>query len=138
MKQSALAVVAILISLVQGCSTQKEPRVEDPQTSNLRRFTQAIRLCMDFKDHAPRDEAELKKWLGEIGEPGTPEEFMISPRDGLPYVVCYNQPLHREGKDIILVYEQKGVEGTRMVLTVAGRVKTLTEAEFATAKIANN
>lgn len=97
---------------------------------------QAFRLCEDFKNRGPKDEAELKHYLGQLGEPGTPEDFMISRRDKQPFVIYYGNAIHPDGGELVLVHEKDGAGGKRFVLTLGGNVKALTDEEFAKAKFA--
>src|SRR3954453_19530769 len=115
---SSLGLLAILVLGLAGCSQPR--RTEDPETTNLRRIYQAFRLCDDFKRRGPKDLDELKHWLGELGEPGTPEEFLISRRDGQPFVIYYGHSIRPEGGDVVLVHEKDGAEDKRYVLTLGG------------------
>ena len=78
----------------------------------------------------------MKHWLGELGEPGTPEEFLISRRDGQPFVIFYGNTINPAAGESVLAHEKDGAEGRRYVLTLAGHVKPLSDAEFAKAKFA--
>jgi hypothetical protein len=131
-----LVLVAVVGAGPGGCSTKPPPRTEDPDTTNLRRIYQAFRTCEDFKNRGPLDVGELKRWLGELGEPGTPDEFLISRRDGQPFVICYGQSIDPKHGDIILAHEKDGADGKRYVLTLGGSVKPFTDAEFAKARFA--
>jgi len=127
---SSLGLLAILVLGLAGCSQPR--RTEDPETTNLRRIYQAFRLCDDFKHRGPKDADDLKHWLGELGEPGTPEEFLISRRDGKPFVVLYGtSPNAKEG---ILAYEAEGKEGKRLVLTREGSIQQWSDEEVAAKK----
>jgi hypothetical protein len=130
----SLGLLAIIVVGLAGCS--KPLRTEDPDTTNLRRIYQAFKLCEDFKRRGPKDAEELKHWLGELGEPGTPEEFVISRRDKQPFVIFYGHTIHPTGGEVVLVHEKDGVEGKRFVLTLGGNVKALSDEEFAKARFA--
>src|SRR4051794_4448458 len=94
-----LSFLAVIVLGLAGCSAKPSPKRENPDTTNLRRIYQAFRLCEDFKQRGPRNVDELKHWLGELGEAGTPEEFMISRRDGQPFVIFYGNSLNPAGGD---------------------------------------
>jgi hypothetical protein len=126
--------VALIVLGLAGCA--KPRRTEDPDTTNLRRLYQAFRLCDDFKRRGPKDLAELKHYLGELGEKGTPDEFLISRRDGQPFVIFYGNTIQTEGGNVILAYEKEGKEGKRFVLTLGGSVMAITDEEFAKARFA--
>jgi hypothetical protein len=133
-----LALVAVIVWGPVGCSSRPTPRTEDPDTTNLRRIYQAFRICEDFKHRGPRDADELKHWLGQLGEPGTPEEFLISRRDGQPFVIFYGNAIDPQYGDIVLAHEKDGADGRRYVLTLGGSVKPFSDAEFAKAQFATN
>jgi hypothetical protein len=128
-----LSFITVIVLGLAGCSAAPPPRKENPDTTNLRRIYQAFRLCEDFKQRGPLDEAELKKWLGELGESATPDEMLISRRDGRPFVIYYGHSLDPAAGDFLLVHEKDGAEGKRYVLTLAGKVTSLADAEFADA-----
>jgi len=132
---SSLGLLAIIVLGLAGCS--KPPRTEDPDTTNLRRIYQAFRLCDDFKRRGPNDLDELKRWLGELGEPGKPEDFLISRRDGQPFVIFYGHAIRPEGGDVVLAHEKDGAADKRFVLTLGGSVKAMTDEEFAKARFAS-
>jgi hypothetical protein len=73
---------------------------------------------------------ELKPFLQKQGNPDT---LLRSPRDGELYTILYGveinpRKLNPESLPI-LAYEQKGVEGTHMVVTVFG-LANMSEAEL--------
>ena len=85
-----------------------------------------------FKDYLKALPAGQRKALGLEDL----EAAFISPRDGKPYVVLYGNrgdSLQRRaglhGQPIV-IYEQKGMEGNRLVATAAGAMGELSEAEF--------
>jgi len=133
---SRLSLLLVIVLGLAGCSSRPPPRTENPDTTNLRRIYQAFRLCEDFKQRRPQDVEELKHYLGELGEPGTPAEFLISKRDGQPFVIFYNNSINPAAGDVVLVHEKDGADGERYVLTLAGNVKSLSDAEFAKANLA--
>src|SRR3954463_12278108 len=104
---SRLSLLTVVVLGLAGCSGPP-PRREDPDTTNLRRIYQAFRLCEDFKRRGPLDVDELKRWLGELGEPGKPEEFLISRRDKQPFVIFYGHAINPAGGGVVLVHEKDG------------------------------
>ncbi len=125
---------ALVLLGLAGCSEEKPRRTEDPDTSNLRRIVQAIGICADVKERGPLDETELKHWLGQLGEPGTPDEFIVSRRDKQPFVVYYGHMINPAGGDTVLAHEKDGADGKRFVLTISGYVKAFSDEEFAKAR----
>ncbi len=82
----------------------------------------------------PRDKAELLKTL----ESDNPDETLTSPRDGKPFVICYNVDMYEvdwapPGVDPIIAYEQQG-DGTRWVISPPGRIHQMEEADFQKAR----
>ena len=102
-------------------------------SSNLRRIGQAFNLSEDRANRPIRNEDELKKWLGQLGEPGDPDSFLTSQRDGQPYVVYYGQKTDGDSRKI-LAHEKNGADGSRYVLTQSRSVKLLSDAEFGKAE----
>jgi hypothetical protein len=129
----ALLSVAWFLTALSGCSTKPEPKRENPNVSNLRRIRQAFDLCQDRAKRPVRDEEDLLKWLSNLGDPGDPATFLVSPRDGEPFVIFYGNRLDPENSTTILTHEKNGAEGTRFVLLISGSVKSMTDAEFAVA-----
>jgi hypothetical protein len=132
---SRLSLLTVIVLGLAGCSGPP-PRRENPETTNLRRIYQAFKICEDFKNRGPLDADELKHWLGELGEPGTPDEFLISRRDGQPFVIFYGNTINPGGGDVVLVHEKDGAEGKRYVLTLGGSVTSMSDEEFARARLA--
>jgi hypothetical protein len=83
--------------------------------------------------HPPKNVEELKPYLKEFGNP---EELLISPNDGEPYVVVWGVdtsrggPTEYQGMWQIIAYEKKGTGGKRAVTDVRGRPLTVPEADF--------
>jgi hypothetical protein len=131
-------VVALVLGITSltlaGCS--KPPKEEESAVKNLRKIVQAFSVA-EYKVHrAPRDEAELKRFLGETGVTGDLDQVLISPRDNQPYAIGYGARLEPEGMKTILAHEKDGVEGARWVLMLSGDVKLLPDEEFARAEFA--
>jgi len=85
----------------------------------------------------PRTRRNSKRFFGESGASGDPEQYLRSPRDNQPYVIIYGSPLDSDGRDIILAYEKDGLDGKRYVITLSRDVKLMTDEEFAGAKFAS-
>ena len=128
----ALTIAALALA---GCSKPPPPQ-EEPAVVNLRRIVQAFDVAEYKLRRAPKNEEELKRFIGETGATGDPDQILRSPRDGQPYVVLYGTPLDPDGRDTILAYEKDGVEGKRYVISLSRDVKLLAEDEFARAEFA--
>jgi hypothetical protein len=84
----------------------------------------------------PKSADELKPFLKAFGNP---EELLVSPSDGEPYVVIWGAnpqggPTEYKGMFPILAYERKGSSGGRAVTDVRGRPMTVPEDDFAKLK----
>jgi hypothetical protein len=90
-------------------------------------------VAMAFTDatgqlgHPPKSAEELKPFLKPFGDP---EELLVSPNDGKPYVVVWGAnptggPTDYKGMFPILAYEQQGASGKRAVTDIRGRPMTI-------------
>jgi uncharacterized lipoprotein len=131
--QSLVLLLAIL-ALV-GCSEAPKPK-RDPAHYNLYRIAQAYERAS--VNHPPQSVEQIKKILRECYPPDEAESILRSPRDGEPYVIIAGSRFDVESDGIILVYERRGSEGKRQVLTTARRYALLTDEEFARATFANS
>jgi hypothetical protein len=81
----------------------------------------------------PKNAEELKPFLKEFGEP---DELLVSPNDGQPYVVVWGANPTRGGpteyKQMfpILAYENKGTRGRRALTDIRGRPMTIPQEDF--------
>src|SRR5262249_28352707 len=82
---------------------------------------------------SPKNAEDLKPFLKEFGNP---EELLVSPNDGQPYVVVWGAnptrggPTDYQGMFPILAYERKGAGGKRAVTDIRGRPLTVPEADL--------
>lgn len=128
--------LTLVFFAVGGCS--KPPKPADPVATNLYLIAQAYDLHIADRHRPPQDEADLAKTLKTIDETRDPSEVLRSPRDGQPYVIVYGAPLDSSALDVVLAHEKDGAEGKRYVLTQAGYVKVLSDAEFTAAPMAKS
>jgi hypothetical protein len=131
---SVLALTMIALAL-GGCSKPQPPQ-EDPAVVNLRKIVLAFDVAEYKLRRAPKNEEELKRFFGETGATGAPDQYLRSPRDGQLYVVLYGTPLDPDDRSTILAHEKEGAEGKRYVITLSRDVRLLTEDEFARAEFA--
>jgi hypothetical protein len=81
----------------------------------------------------PKNAEELKPFLKEFGNP---EDLLVSPNDGEPYVVVWGVdptrggPTDYQGMWQIIAYEKKGSGGRRAVTDIRGRPLTVPEEDF--------
>jgi hypothetical protein len=78
--------------------------------------------------HPPKNAEELKPFLKIFGDP---DEVLVSPNDGLPFVVRYGTKVGGVGGFPIVAYEQKGQDGKRYVANTQVRVWQVTDDELA-------
>ena len=128
-----LGLLLLLASLV-GCFS-KEPKVV-PLTgseTNLKNIVLAYMDAHESLHHPPKNAEELKPFLKRFGDP---DQLLISPNDGEPYVVIWGADLSRGGptpyKQMfpIFAYEKKGTGGQRAVTDVRGRPLTVPDEDF--------
>jgi hypothetical protein len=81
----------------------------------------------------PKDAEELKPFLKEFGNP---DELLISPNDGQPYVIVWGANPTRGGPTEyqqmfpILAYESAGTGGKRALTDIRGRPLTVPNEDF--------
>jgi hypothetical protein len=59
-----------------------------------------------------------------------PSKYVRSARDGEEFVVVWGLNLKSMPADTVLAYERSGVDGKRMVVTLNGEVREVSEDEF--------
>jgi hypothetical protein len=128
----------MLLAATAGCGGTSD-LVVSKHASHVRKLTSLYALASSTLKHAPRDEPEFKQALATLQvapekyEVGSIDELFTSERDGQPLVVVYGAA--RKGSDIV-VYEQSGVDGTRLVGHRIGKIEELDEAAFSSLGLA--
>ena len=129
----AYLIVLFLSLTICGCG-QGDPLVVDkaldPTHGNFIQISAAYRqYCNDNGKGLPSD----KEFLVALAKEGKPDEILKG-RDGQPVVVCYgvnmNEALPWAKTVGVLAYEKQGVGGKRMVLSTAGSISEMDDAEF--------
>jgi hypothetical protein len=128
------AVVAGFLTASAGCWSS-EPHVVPLSNSekNLSRIATAYIDAHEKLGRPPKSVDDLKPSLKEAG---TPEDVLISPNDGEPYVVIWGVdpsrggPTDYQGMWQILGYEKRGKGGKRAVTDIRGRPMTVPDADF--------
>lgn len=119
--------------ILVGCG-KEPPIVQQSETENLSRVLQAYAEAAGTLGRPPRNMGELRPYLEKQGDP---EKFLSSPRDGKPYEIRWGVSMRGFSPDVklpaILAYEQDGLHGERVVLTVSGAM-LMTDAVFERAK----
>ncbi len=125
---------AVLLAGLTGCGSGTNVI---PLTSSEKNLTYIALAYVDAHSqlrHGPKNADELKPFLKPYGEP---DQLLVSPSDGEPYVVVWGADPSRGGpteyKQMfpILAYERKGVGGRRAVTDIRGRPMTVPDEDFA-------
>ena len=127
-----VALAFLLFMATTGCNS--EPQIvegELPETqARLMDIQLAYSRFIEQAGRPPRNEKELLRTL----ESQNPEETLVSPRDGQPFVICYGVSFYevnwaKPNSTPIIAYEQQG-DGTRWVLSPPGMIHEVEEEEF--------
>jgi hypothetical protein len=101
--------------------------------SNIRVLTRFYTRVSQELGRPPKDEAEFKERIKAINADlsafgvSSVDELFVSERDGQPLVVDYGD--FPKGSSVV-IYEQTGVNGKRMVGQRIGSVEEVDEAKF--------
>jgi hypothetical protein len=134
-----MASVATCVLTAAGCGVSGPVvavnRNSDPTRDRLIQVGYAYRESYARTGRPPKSLNDLRPIMKEAG---TPEEALVSPRDGKPFEVvwgteCVEIP-EQEKAFMLLVYESVGQNGTRYVLWNVGMTAMLSAEEFAKAK----
>jgi hypothetical protein len=123
----------VLLASLTGCGSSGVKVV--PLSDSEKKLTHVALAYLDAHSrlgHAPKNAEELKPFLKVFGDP---DDLLISPNDGQPYVVVWGAnpaggPTEYKGMFPILAYEQKGTGGKRAVTDIRGRPLTVPEEDF--------
>jgi hypothetical protein len=134
---AALMVGLFTVPFTGGCAS--EPVKYDETT--LKAADQFRKVAVAYNQAAGRKRRvasaeDLKPFLKEHGDPDT---LLVSPLDGKPIVVVPGITPGTEPADdeqMIVAYEQEGVNGKRMTVDVRGTVVIVPADEFARIKFA--
>jgi hypothetical protein len=127
----------MLLTVLGGCNSG--PNVI-PLSGSEKRLVSIVRAYKDAYDKLGRgtkNDEELKPHLRAYGNP---EELLVSPDDGKPYVVVWGVnpagggTTDYRGMWSILAYERKGKGGKRAVVDTRGRPLTVPEGDISKLK----
>ena len=108
-----------------GCARKPVVVGSSKEFQNLIFIAQAYVDAVDGKlGRPPNDVEELKTYLEGMGNP---DEVLVSPNDGLPYVIVWGVKPGR----FPIAYEQKGKDGARVVVDRRLMPWRVTDEEFA-------
>jgi len=124
-----------LCLVIVGCSSSSTPVVVDKPLDktheNLLHIGAVYRqYCVEQKK-PPTGPQDLEPMLKEFGDP---QQILVSPRDGQPFVICWGvdltQRLPWAKKMPVLAYEKLGAYGNRWVLTTMRSVEQVDHWSF--------
>jgi hypothetical protein len=125
--------LVVAIPMLSGCARERKiDPVEGQVGESLMIVANAYLQATEKNKRPPKGPEELKPFL-PADKPA--DSLLRSVRDGEPFVILWGTD-PREGMDVkplVIGYEQKGKDGTRMVFTAMG-VMTMDEAGFAAAR----
>jgi hypothetical protein len=115
-----------------GCGSQPHVVPLTPAEQALTRIAMAYNDAHSQLGRGPKNADELKPFLKEFGDP---DQLLVSPNDGQPFVVVWGAnptggPTDYHSMFPILAYERKGASGKRAVTDVRGRPMTVPEEDF--------
>jgi hypothetical protein len=125
--------LVVLVSVLAGCGTGPNVIPLTKSEKSLTYIALAYGEAHSRLGHGPKNADELKPFLKEFGNP---EELLVSPNDGQPYVVVWGANPTRGGpteyKQMfpILAYENRGTRGKRSLTDIRGRPMTIPEEDI--------
>ncbi|MCS6897041.1 MAG: hypothetical protein NZM29_03630 [Nitrospira sp.] len=134
------AVVVIVASLLNGCSPATRSQTKEER--NLQALAVFFgRYVHQHKGVGPPNEAAFKKFIQSLPrmelesfqiDPDNIDEIFISPRDRQPYGIAWNLKGVMPGPEgaPIVIWEQTGVNGKRMVADAVGKIEEIDDATF--------
>lgn len=111
-----------------GCSCNSVQEIKPTaEVELLHKIQSAYELAYNQTGRPLKDFSELQPFLGGISDPQTQ---LLSPNDGLPYVIQYGIDRRDFSRGTpVYAYEQQGKGGVRRVLT-AMSIESMDEATF--------
>jgi hypothetical protein len=123
----------LLLLVLTGCRRGPDVVAFSEAEKNLTKVAMAYSDAHGRLGHGPKNAEELKPFLKPFGDP---EELLVSPNDGQPFVVVWGAnptgggPTPYKGMFPILAYEKEGKGGRRAVTDVRGRPMTVPDEDF--------
>jgi hypothetical protein len=123
----------VLILVPAGCGTGPNVIPLTKSEKSLTFIALAYGEAHARLGHGPKSAEELKPFLKEFGNP---DELLVSPNDGEPYVVVWGAnptggPTEYKQMFPILAYENKGTRGKRALTDIRGRPMTVPNEDIA-------
>jgi hypothetical protein len=120
-----MALVAVALACVSGGCGKSGDTAPAKDTEHLTAIRKAYLAATQRLGHRPKNLEELKPSLAAAGNP---DELLVSPNDSLPYVIVFGADPNKH----VIAYEQKGVNGVRMVVDQNMLPRRLNAEEFET------
>lgn len=125
-----------------GCSLDSSsPGGSDKQTRVIMNVLSVFygEFVDDHQGKPPQDSDEFRMYLESRQDAlkrynvENPDQILVSPRDGLPLVIVCGKRIEPEDTPGLpwAAYEQRGVAGMRMAVSVRGGARELSEEEIA-------
>ena len=132
--RSIYGLFALSVLFVSDTScTRQAVSSQNLEKSHVRSLTTLHGLATSKLRHPPGDVKEFRQALATLSvkpeqmKVGSCDELFVSERDGKPLVVVYGSPLKDSD---VLVYEQTGVNGKRLIGHRIGMVEEVDEAQY--------
>jgi hypothetical protein len=121
----AAAIGLALIVYVGGCSKAnvEVPTGSAAETENLTAIRKAYMAATTRLGRPPKDLDELKP---SLASEANADKLLVSPNDGLPYVIVYGADPRKN----VIAFEQKGVDGVRVVVDQTQLPKKVNSEQF--------
>src|SRR5262249_53862870 len=126
--------LTVLLAGLAGCGSGTKVVPLSDSEKKLSSIALAYNEAHTKLGHGPKNAEELKPFLKEFGDP---DDLLVSPNDGQPYVIVWGADPSRGGPTAykgmwqIIAYERKGAGGKRAVTDIRGRPLTIPEEDFA-------
>jgi hypothetical protein len=128
--------LALVVIGLGGCGQKTYVVPFSQAEKNLGFVAAAYTDAFSRLGHSPKDADELKPFLKPFGNP---DELLVSPNDGQPFVVVWGAPDPTQGRATsykgmfpILAYERTGTNGMRAIADIRGRPMLVPEADLQT------
>lgn len=136
MRLSRSAVFALLLAfgfVISGCSgSNATPASKTAFSAVVSLHT----MMVVTTGRPPKSEEAFKEFIAANGSAAmeragvaSVDELLVSNRDGKPYVIIYGKPPAGVAHDVI-VFEQEGIDGKRLVGRNTGFIAELDESQF--------
>jgi hypothetical protein len=109
LSRGIVVLVFALAGLTVGGCYGGSGRASSKDTENLTSIRKAYMAATNRLGRPPKNLEELKS---SLNVEGNADELLVSPNDGLPYVIVFGA----DPRKYVIAYEQKGVDGVRMVV----------------------